>query len=82
MEWPDRWTQMTADVSLKSIEFKTRANADSWISSVRCTLTNGVASPLFERAGVAHHHPVTYNFDANRKVCKVDACGVGSNVFG
>ena len=61
--------EIEAGVSLKSIEFKSAAD----ISSVRCTLTNGVSSPLFEKAGVTHNNPIAYNFDANRKVCKVEA---------
>ena len=63
---------MTADLSLKSIEFKS-VSGNNPISSVRCTLTNGVSSPLFEKAGVSHEKPATYNFDVNRKVCKVEA---------
>ena len=71
MEWPDKLTQITAEISLRSIEFKSYANGDSRISSVRCTLTNGVSSPLFEKEDVVHYHPVTYNFDPNKKVSKL-----------
>ena len=68
-KWPNKRMNMTAEMSLKSIEFK--ANG-SILSSVRCTLTNGVSSPLFERAGATHGQPAIYNFDPKRKVCKVE----------
>ena len=67
---------MTADLSLKSIEFKASGGA---LSSVRCTLTNGVSSPLFEKAGVDHNQNATYNFDPKKKVCKVELSSNGNS---
>ena len=49
---------------------------------MRCTLTNYVSSPFFEKAGVSHENPATYNFDPNRKVCKVEAVYDSDDYFG
>ena len=70
--------QLGADVSLRSIEFKSSGGP---ISSVRCTLTNGVSSLLFEKAGAGDKNPVTYNFDTNKKIRKVEASSNGSHEY-
>ena len=47
-EWPTQalFDSMLPDVSLKSIELKGFGNV---IAGVKCTLSNGQASPMFER---------------------------------
>lgn len=58
MEWPtqamlDEWP---ADVSLKSITFSTWKQDGSAISSVQCTLSTQVHSPLFDSHSLDRFH--------------------------
>ena len=54
-EWPtkDMIEDLPADVTLKSLKFK-EIHKGCAISSVKCTLTNGQESPLFEMKGQHH----------------------------
>ena len=49
-------------VKLESITFKSNAAV---LSSVRCVLSNGITSPVFEREGVEYEHEreETIHFD-------------------
>lgn len=74
-EWPteqvlDMWD---ADVTLKSIEFKTWIDDGSAISSVQVKLTNGRESPVFEKAGVETFCAKTIAFDQHRPIKTVEA---------
>ena len=77
-EWPtqaifDKMKQ--ADVSLKSIMFKTAYGGISPISSLKCTLSNGEQSQIFEQAGQRHEHQQTIEFDKNTPIRAVAANG-------
>ena len=71
-EWPTQamLDTMPDDVSLKSLHFKYY----SGISSVKCTLTNDIESPVFENSQVDHYRPKTIEFDPQRPVRAVSSC--------
>ena len=71
-EWPTQamLDQMPPGVSLKSLHFKL---CDGTISSVKCTLTNGIESPVFENPQFNHYDSKTIEFDPKRPVRAVSS---------
>jgi len=55
-EWPLEADMIWPNVRLQSLEMKTNASV---LSSVRCVLSNGISSPVFENAAVAHEDQAT-----------------------
>ena len=74
-EWPtqEAFDKMSPVVSLQSIEFKTYCYGCSSVSSVRVSLSNGEASPVFERSGSNLYKPKTIKFDPNTPIKAVEA---------
>ena len=70
MEWPTKelLDQMTADVKIKSLTFKSVPNV---VSSVCCTLSDGKSSGVIEKVGVNHKHPQTIEFDSSKPIKSV-----------
>ena len=61
--------QMPPGVSLKSLQFKSFVS----ICSVKCTLTNGIESPVFESKLETQTRPRTIEFDPQRPVRAVSS---------
>ena len=61
-QWPADIDMIWPTVKLESITFKSNAAV---LSSVRCVLSNGITSPVFEREGVEYEHEreETIHFD-------------------
>ena len=59
-EWPADIEMIWPTVKLEAIEFKSNAAV---LSSVRCVLSNGITSPVFEQEGVLHEREETIWFD-------------------
>ena len=71
-EWPNlaMLDLMPPGVSLKSLHFKL---CDGAISSVKCTLTNYIESPVSENTHYDHNYPETIEFDPQRPVRAVSS---------
>ena len=71
-EWPTekKIKRLPKDVYLSSIEFKSDHLDFSGISSVRCILSNGLSSPVFQNEKVNHHHSkkIVLNVNTVKKV--------------
>ena len=61
-EWPTQQMldQLAPDVYLQSMEFKDHGGC---ISSIKCTLSNGLSSKSFKGKNDAHYNPETITFD-------------------
>ena len=64
-------------VRLQSLEMKSNASV---LSSVRCVLSNGISSPVFENenAGVKHDQTEIINLDPSRQIRFLQAYDDGS----
>lgn len=51
------------EVFLKSLELKSHAQGASYISSVRCVMSNGESSPELMKEGMTHSDAKTIHFD-------------------
>ena len=50
-EWPLESDKMWPTVRLQALEMKSNSSV---LSSVRCVLSNGISSPVFEMEGASH----------------------------
>ena len=68
-EWPSQelLDRLPADTTVRTLVFKTSKSVNR-VCSVQCKLSNGVESPVFEKAGVGYQAPVTLNFTNDRPV--------------
>ena len=64
---------MPENIYLGAIELKAISQKASWISSVRCVLSNSATSPVFEKEGHIHLNQKIINFNENRPVKGVQA---------
>ena len=69
-EWPTQveFDSMNFNVGLKSITFKAHKGA---ISSVQCTLTNGLSSLVYEQTNVEHESQKTIKFDSMNPIDEI-----------
>ena len=66
-EWPTEkmLKGLPKNAYLSSIEFKTNDANSSAISSVRCILSNGLSSLLFQKEGHEHYYSRTIALNSN-----------------
>ena len=69
-EWPADIEMIWPTVKLQSLEMKSNASV---LSSVRCVLSNGISSPVFEAPGEVHDTERTLEFTPSTKVRYVQA---------
>ena len=69
-EWPADIEMIWPTVKLESLELKCNASVTS---SVRCVLSNGISSPVFEKEGVVHEEEGTCTFSPSTNVRYVQA---------
>ena len=81
--WPTQGMldQMPKDVTLKSLEFKSHNDTECLLSSVKCHLSNGQSSPIFENEQTKHYQPMMINFQAQTPI-KAVAAYDGANYVG
>ena len=82
-EWPEKslLDQMSSAVYLKSLDLKAQSNGV--LVSIRCNLSNGVSSSIFEKEGIDEvfnyvNHPETIEFDQTRPIRRVKAKNHGN----
>lgn len=69
-EWPADIDMIWPTVKLESLELKSSASV---VSSVRCVLSNGITSPVFEKAGAFHETAGLCTFNSSNSVRYVQA---------
>ena len=77
-EWPADIEMIWPTVKLESLEFKSSASV---LSSVRCVLSNGITSPVFEKEGTIHENNETVRLDSSTTVRHVQAFDEEANTI-
>jgi len=72
---------MHPQVSLESIEFKSKYGNGAYLSSVRVNLSNGVSSPVFEDPDQTHYNHETISFDPNKPISSVRAMDLSNGAW-
>ena len=73
--------EMPPDVKLEALDLQ-KCKGVWYFSSVRCILSNSVASPLLQKIGPIHDHPRTMQLAQVQARAKIRAIGASQDAKG